>query len=240
MNLNASNFIAVNVQMTNARNTFIIDCGTDISIFKISKLNPNYLINLTERIRLTGITDDTIETIASAETDLYFEGGLYIKHKFHLVNDEFPIMTDGILGRDFLSSHRCIIHYESWLLKFNVNNEEITIPIYDNLNNGFILPKRSEVVRRIINIPCTYDMVVHSQEILPGVFCGNTIISPNNPYVKFINTTENPVHILYSQFHPTITSLNDYHIMKCNVSNKKNRRQIILNQINFDGIPLEA
>lgn len=78
MNLNASNFIAVNVQMTNARNTFIIDCGTDISIFKISKLNPNYLINLTERIRLTGITDDTIETIASAETDLYFEGGLYI------------------------------------------------------------------------------------------------------------------------------------------------------------------
>lgn len=240
MNLNASNFIAVNVQMTNARNTFIIDCGADISIFKISKLNPNYLINLTERIRLTGITDDTIETIASAETDLYFEGGLCIKHKFHLVNDEFPIMTDGILGRDFLSSHRCIIDYESWLLKFNVNNEEITIPIYDNLNNGFILPKRSEVVRRIINIPCTYDMVVHSQEILPGVFCGNTIISPNNPYVKFINTTENPVHILYSQFHPTITSLNDYHIMKCNVSNKKNRRQIILNQINFDGIPLEA
>lgn len=116
-------------------------------------------------------------------------------------------MTDGILGRDFLSSHRCIIDYDVMimLLKFNVNNEEITIPIQDNLNNGFILPKRSEVIRRIINIPYTYDMVVHSQEILPGVFCGNTIISSNNPYVKFINTRENPVHILYSQFQHIIT-----------------------------------
>lgn len=242
MNLNASNFISVNVQMTNTTNTFIIDCGADISIFKRSKIHPSYLINITEKIKLTGITDDTVETIASAVTDLYFEGGLCIKHKFHLVNDEFPIMTDGILGRDFLSSHRCIIDYESWLLKFNVNNEEITIPIQDNLNNGFILPKRSEVIRRIINIPYTYDMVVHSQEILPGVFCGNTIISSNNPYVKFINTTENPVHILYSRFQPIMEPLYNYHIMKINssIKNKKNRQQDILNQIKTIGIPLDA
>lgn len=42
MNLNASNFITLSVQMTNANNTFIIDCGADISIFKISKINSNF------------------------------------------------------------------------------------------------------------------------------------------------------------------------------------------------------
>lgn len=57
-------------------------------------------------------------------------------------------------------------------------------------------------------------MVVHAQEIQAGVFIGNTIVSKNEPFAKFINTTNEPVFINYNQINPTIEPFDNYQILK--------------------------
>lgn len=82
---------------------------------------------------MTGITEGEIETLAVTETVLDFGNGLQVNHSFHLVKPEFPILTDGILGRDFLSLFRCNIDYEFLLLNFTIDNVPVSIPIQDTV-----------------------------------------------------------------------------------------------------------
>ena len=156
-----------------------------------------------------------------------------VEQKFHIVDSNFPIPTDGIIGRDFLSTHKCKIDYEPWLLSFTVNQNEITIPIEDNFKRMLYLPARHEVARYLPNLNLTEDMVVFSQEIQSGIFCGNTIISAKNPTLKFINTTEQSVYIAYSKFKPKMEP-----IKKCSIiqpsnhtTNTTERRAKILKDI---------
>lgn len=72
MNLSASNFIKVRVQMANSICTLLVDSGADISIFKSNKVLANHQRNYKFKTRLTGITDGEIETLAITETVLDF------------------------------------------------------------------------------------------------------------------------------------------------------------------------
>ena len=135
--------------MTNTICSFIIDSGSDISIFKKEKNSKLQRINPNKRFKITGITDGITETIAETETILQFQNGLKLVHNFQIVETNFPIPTDGIIGRDFLCKYRCIVDYDQWLLKFIFNNHSIEVPIKDNIDNGFILPKRSEMIKNI-------------------------------------------------------------------------------------------
>lgn len=85
-------------------------------------------------------------------------------------------------------------------------------------------------------------MVVHSQETQPGIFCGNTIISPNKPIFKFINTTNKSVFITYSKFKPKLEPLQNFHEVstKGYSQNQTERRNKILNQINNEHLPTNA
>ena len=149
--------------MANARCTLLVDSGADISIFKLSKIHPTQPVNTSIRTKLTGITDGEIETLAMTETELNLGNNIITKHRFHIVGSEFPIQTDGILGRDFLTSHRCQIDYECWILNLIVNNHPVSIPIEDTVNEQFIIPQRCEVIRKLANLNIQEDMVVHSQ-----------------------------------------------------------------------------
>ena len=126
--------------MTNSECSFIIDSGADISIFKNNKISKLQQFNPNRRFKITGITDGTTETIAETETILQFQNGLRLVHNFQIVDANFPIPTDGILGRDFFCKYRCIIDYDKWLRKFIFNNHLIEVPIEDNIDNGFVLP----------------------------------------------------------------------------------------------------
>lgn len=237
MNLGATNFIKLHVNMTSTKCSFIIDSGSDISIFKQDKIQYYQPINPNKRFKITGITDGVTETIAETETILKFENGLKLKHNFQIVNNDFPIPTDGILGRDFFCKYRCVIDYDQWLLKFIFENHMIEVPIEDNIDNGFILPSRCEIIKNISKLNIMEDMVVYSEEIQPGIFCGNTIISPKNPCIKFINTTNKPVYI--NNFKPIMEPLHMYHIVKTNISSVNDKRRLneIINEIDVTNIP---
>lgn len=194
--------------MTNCKCSFIVDSGADISIFKSEKILPNQRIDVNKKFKINGITNKTIETIAETETYLVTDEGLTLVHNFQIVQNDFPIPTDGILGRDFLVKYKCTINYEYWLLNLNISNQILTLPINDNSNNSFTLPARCEVIRNIPNFDVTEDSVVLSQEIQPGVFCGNTIVSPTSKFVKFVNTTGNQVVV--HNFKPSVDLLQNY------------------------------
>lgn len=120
---------------------------------------------------------------------------------------------------------------------FNSGNVQISIPIEDNINNGFMVPNRSEVFRKISSLKNFEDILIHSQKILPGVFfCGNTIISP---YIKFINTTNDPVFIPNSNFKPNLEPLHNYCLMKfkSKIKNSPERVQQILKELDVCNLP---
>lgn len=223
--------------MTNSVCTFMIDSGADVSVFKANKILGSHQIDVNRKCSISGISGEKIETLATTVTALTFSNTLTLHHEFHLVGDEFPIFTDGILGRDFLSLYKCTINYEYWILSFNFNNAEVNVMIEDNFNEGIIVPERCEVIRRIPNVQVAEDSVVCSQEIQNGVFCGNTLVSPNATYVKFINTTSKPV--LIHNFKPVIKPLNQFIIASIQKGENDTNKRIdkIKNKIKISEIP---
>ena len=242
MNVSASNFIKIEVKMTNGVCTLLIDSGADISIFKLNKVVGNQKLNSNHRIKLTGITEGETETLATTETELNFGNGIKAKHTFHLVNSDFPILTDGILGRDFLTLFKCNIDYEYWLLNFTIDNITVSLPIQDTVNENYIIPKRCEIIKHIDHLKIKEDMVVFSQEIKPGVFLGNAIISPNNQLVKIMNTTNEPINILKSEIKPLMEPLSNYVVRKTITNQKLSqaRTQQIISKIDMTNVPLYA
>lgn len=136
---------------------------------------------------------------------------------FYLIEDDFPIPTDGILGRDFLTTYRCEINYDTWILAAHVNNIRLEIPIRNNLNGSVWVPARSEVFRLINNFNVHGDVIINSAELAPGVFCANAIVNSSEPYAKIINTNEYPVHI--ANFNLKTSNLNDFYIAKIDCNN---------------------
>jgi len=71
-----------------------------------------------------------------------------------MVNLQFAIPCDGILGIDFIKKYNCQLDVklsEDWLI-IRPNNLKfpIYVPItYSSGNNSIILPARSQVVRKI-------------------------------------------------------------------------------------------
>lgn len=228
--------------MTNSKCTLIIDSGADISLFKIGKISPYQKINPAKKFNLTGVTDGSIETLAETTTNIRFHNGLTVEHTFQIVPNDFPIPTDGILGRDFLIKYRCNINYETWILNINVHNQLIDIPIEDNLNNAIVIPARCEVIRRIPLVNFTEDTVVLSQEIQPGVFCANTIVSPASTTVKFVNTTNKQTII--KNFIPKSEPFRNFIKVESNKhkhkSNKNKRVNEILTNINIKNVPFDV
>lgn len=129
--------------------------------------------------------------------------------------------------------------YDSWLLHFDIGNEPVSIPIEDNFKNGFILPQRSEIIRRLSNNTYPSEMVVHAQEIQTGIFVGNTIISEDEPYAKFINTTNEPVYINYDQINPTMEPFDNYHVIRTTQEKPKrnDRNEQLMNEVDLSNIP---
>lgn len=148
--------------MTNSKCTLIIDSGADTSLFKIGKISALQKINPAKKFSLTGVTEGSMETLAETTTNLRFHNGLIVNHTFQIVPNEFPIPTDGILGRDFLIKYRCNLNYDTWILNLNFQNQSVDIPIEDSLNNAFVIPARCEVIRRIPLVNFKEDTVVLS------------------------------------------------------------------------------
>lgn len=87
--------------------------------------------------------------------------------EFHVVSNDFPISTDGLLGRDFLNKYGISVNYANWTLDFPSN---LSINLLDVAQSyGITIPPRSEISRKFSNFNFNEDQVSIGGEIIHGV-----------------------------------------------------------------------
>lgn len=163
----------------------LLDTQADISVLKLSSIELQNPINTAAQVLIKGVTHESIQTVGTLRASLSFNS-LITTMDFHIVPEEFNIPVDGILGRDFLHRHNCIINYNNNTL--TVNNQ-VSVPILEGPGETIIIPPRSETIRRL-HVNQTEDCIIKNHEIVPGVFIPRAIVNPSNAYVPILNTTD--------------------------------------------------
>lgn len=83
--------------------SFLVDTQADVSVLKISSLHESAIIDRYDIINITGVTDGTVVSLGTIQSELILgEEKRPVNIEFHVVPANFPIPTDGIIGREFI------------------------------------------------------------------------------------------------------------------------------------------
>ena len=106
-----------------------MDTGADISIIKINGTNDKTLIDCSTKLEITGITQGKIFTMGTIKMLLN-----ELMCEVHIVEDEIPIDTEGLIGWDVISSYkgtvdaaRKVLEFPNVLIPF-IHDERFEIP----------------------------------------------------------------------------------------------------------------
>jgi hypothetical protein len=168
-----------------------LDTGADISLIKNKYIDSN-LININDKYVLSGITSEKTYTKGSIEQEVFTRCHA-INHVFHVVEDDFPIPTPALLGKDFFGKFKTKLDFEEMTL--SIAEEEISFSI-DMLSGPdeevICIPPRCEVIKRWENIDFSRseDLFIDNQELAPGVLIARYLVNKANPFIKILNTNE--------------------------------------------------
>lgn len=211
-----------------------MDTGADISLCKQIDILDN--INTFDNCKLSGISNESTNSLGSVNMQLsIFEKSF--SHSIQIVDNNFPIKTDGIIGRDILNRFLAKIDYETFTITLVIENEEFTIPMKSKVCKDFYLtiPKRSQVIHQI-NLNINEDSLVLNKELQKGIFLSNCIVPKEGlSHVKILNTTDVDVQLKNIEF--DIEPISNYVCLTNKKSNISTQRfQRILETINIDSI----
>lgn len=155
-----------------------------------------------------------INTIGRVKADLKVEN-ILIPVSLQVVQGDFPIPSDGILGLDFIKKYNCVLDYQysqDWLILRPYNfPEKVAIPMNTGTcPNSFSIPARSEVIRPIYINTKEDELLIPNQELETGIYIASTIINVKKPLVRIINTTNN--NITLNNPNIITENLSDYNI----------------------------
>ena len=215
--------------------TFLIDTGADISLLKLDETDRNReFLDHTDCV-IKGISDETTHSHGTIKTKFQFEDQT-VNQRLHIVDYNFPIQTDGILGRDFLIKNSCKIDYETFTIALYFNDIEMILPMQTKLphNNDIFIPARMQTIKAI-NLNLVEDSVILNEEIQEGIFVANTIVpSRGIAHVKILNTREESINI--KNFTPKILPLRNFEILQAKTfrENKNDRYKKLLEELELD------
>lgn len=191
MNLNLSEFVVLDTDVTDGPCTLLVDTQADISTIKENVAQNDLDLDIDDIIEIKGITEGVTESLgATTESNLLYKN-FRIPQNFHIVPKDFNIGADGILGKDFIKQYKCNIDYDTMILSFYFNNELIEIPLLDGPDSDSIaIPARCEVVRKINLSNCSDETCfIDNQELAPGIMVARSIVNSKSTLVRIINTT---------------------------------------------------
>lgn len=228
MNPNCADFVLLSCSASNGMKTFLVDTQADISVIKHNILSDDVFIDTSDVIRIRGVTDELIKSLGTINNEL-FANDFSVYHEFHVVPDDFGIPADGIIGKDFLKIHKCIIDYDEMALSFYLNGKNVSIPILESPSDDTItLPARAEVFRTFHLTKHDCPQFVNNLEIHPGVFIANSITSSQNPIIRVVNTTGRILTVSRTLSHSE--NLSDFHVYSMNESTVNRSRVDILSK----------
>lgn len=162
---------------------------------------------------MRGITQEQVESIGTCRINLIFEH-LSIEHELHVVRDDFPIPSHGILGKDFLKKLNCVIDNGAMTLTVApIGLEPATIYIQTEvIRNVSAVPPRSETFKlfhvRSNKFPC----VVLAQDIKDNVYIPTTIVHDRESWIRVLNVNNHMTYIQTDKL--KIASIDEVDILK--------------------------
>jgi len=98
-----------------AKLNMLYDSGATISLIKVKHLKGETVIHK-DRITLVGITGHQARTIGKIYATINL-ADRKIKHEIHVVKDDFPMESEGLIGLNFIRKHRVLCDQEKRIIK---------------------------------------------------------------------------------------------------------------------------
>ena len=112
---------------------FLIDTGSEISLFRN---NNSFKIDKNDISKLYGIDDNPISTLGVSYLTLELPNiPKSLKIKFSIVDDQFPIPVDGILGLDFIEKFKVKLDFHNSKILITLGDTEYTINLSNETNS---------------------------------------------------------------------------------------------------------
>ena len=172
----------------NGPTIFMIDTGAYPCIIKKGCVHGSISINANEKLQLTGITEDAVNTLGSIEARI-----IHTTVTLHVVPDDFPIIQQGILGTSFFQEHDACINYAQKILtwgnySFPFKTQE-TVILPPRSNSGFVI---------LISNPEIKTGYIPRLRICDGVYAGDSLVTciNNKAYLRVINTLDHEIEVL--------------------------------------------
>ncbi|XP_043461938.1 uncharacterized protein LOC122498320 [Leptopilina heterotoma] len=181
---------------------FFIDPGSDSNIIKLCALKPGLTINPCKSIEIIGINKHPVITLGTIDLTI-----LKSTFEFHVVEDDFPISSQGILGRHYIRKEKAQISFwhNALIIMSDPTNpipfvdkesraeKELLKPLIKPFKRVFRIHARtrSPIAIDVINpdLPQGYLPRIKTPE---GVFIGEAVVNSKDGvcHAVAINTTE--------------------------------------------------
>ena len=164
----------------------MIDTGSQVNLLKIQIVKLPQEIDKKNRLILKGISPVPVTTLGTVKITLFGDNVT-----FNVVENDFPIKPQGILGTEFFMKQNASIHYSKKQLEFNGNS----IPFVNRTQ--IVLPARSKTVSFInilnSNIKEGY---LPRLDLGTGIHAGNALVRQDGKaYLQIINSNETDITI---------------------------------------------
>lgn len=161
--------------------------------------------------------------------------------KFHIVPDDFPIPSHGILGENFIRGNRYTLDYDSNFMTVKPNDSVcVSRKIQSELLHGLsAVPPCSQTFKifQISNekFPC----LIEAQEVDDNVIVPTNIVHTPKAWIKVFNANEDIKLIKTNKL--KISQIEGFDIHKCeNTTNNNSGREGLLNKALNDKILNQA
>lgn len=168
----------------------LVDTQSDITIIKSSALIQNLLFNNGNIVSMRGITNERQLSLGSTNINFIFQH-LSLEHKIHEVSDDFPMLSHGILGKDFIKRFHCLIDYGdmSFTIRPNSLPSAKTTILTEISKETTVVPPNSETFKLFTINSDIFPCAIQNQEIDLNVFVPTTIAQSRECWIRVLNTT---------------------------------------------------
>lgn len=216
-----SKYVNLNLNILKTINSkFLLDTGADISIIKKEFIKGETVCDPETKVQIKGITTENVETLAICNAFIELPDNFKIQHKFHIVNDEFPILCTGILGKDFLEKFKCSIDYETKSLLIKpLPNIKFNIALTSLFPKIEIPPRVEKVFEVPLSAIENSEVLIEAKILQDGVFLGNSISNVSNSHVKICILNSNDYSVNLDPFELNVQNIENFNMFLAKDSN---------------------